>query len=541
MTITQDRAKLISIFETIISRDERTTWLDDIFYSGIEDHVIEKVRETAKNISQGMEWEYSLGPVIPDAVAIKFLINTAGNELLDSISIRKLLVDRVYKAVSERDIEDFLLHNGISDFTTFADFFVVDYSPRSKSCKAFLDLYGVPKSYSIKNPKIKRQPLITTRTIEELPPLIDFQDDVKNLVQNKIIQHQGRGLVVMPTGSGKTRTVTQSFVELISNGTINQNGILWIAETTELLEQATSTIVKVAERKSQIPLKIWTYWGGHDCEFILEDDENVIEGIVVCGKKQLGERFEDDNLVATYLIDNSSLIIVDEAHRNLDFTHKLNDYIKRMNLDTSLIGISATPFRRDSREDVIISQIFPTNPITPIGDGELDSEELIRTMVEQGILANRIDMSATDLGIAEKDPDNSSQMSITVEIIENLLKSNHESILVFTPDIEWARLCSVMLSLKNQNVNCEYIHGGTPGLVRKIAIRDFRNKKFPVLFNCEILTTGFDSPKIDAVVIVRPSTNPNDPLFLQMVGRGLRGPKFDPEVKSDCTIVHQTW
>ena len=487
MTITQDRLRMIAIFETIIHDDERETWLKDIFYSGIEDYVVENVRETAKEISHGMGWEYRLGPVIPAAISIKFLINTAGNELLESVNIRKLLADRVHTIVSESDIVEFLQNNGFSELMEFKEFFVKEYSPRSKSCKAFLDLYGVPKSYSIKNPKIKRQPLITTRTIEELPPLIDFQKDVKGLVQNKIIQHQGRGLVVMPTGSGKTRTVTQSFIELISNGTINQNGILWIAETTELLEQATSTIVKVAERKSQVPLKIWTYWGGHDCEFIIEDDENIIEGIAVCGKKQLDERFEGDNLVATHLIDNSSLIIIDEAHRNLDFIDKLNDYIKRKNLETSLIGISATPFRRDSSEDVIISQIFPTNPITPIGDGDLDSDELIKTMGEQGILANRIDISPLELGIEENDSDNSAQMSITVEIIEKLIDTNHESILVFTPNIEWARLCSVMLSLKNQDINSEYIHGGTPGIVRKTAIREFREKRYPVLFNCEIL------------------------------------------------------
>ena len=102
-------------------------------------------------------------------------------------------------------------------------------------------------------------------------------------------------------------------------------------------------------------------------------------------------------------------------------------------------------------------------------------------------------------------------------------------------------MCNIILSLKNPNLNSEYIHGGTSGLVRKLVIDDFRSKDCQVLFNCEILTTGFDAPRIDAVVIARPNMDPNDPLFRQMVGRGLRGPKFDSMVKPDCIIVHQKW
>jgi DNA repair protein RadD len=418
---------------------------------------------------------------------------------------------------------------------------VDEYSPRSKPCKSFLDLLGIPNSYSVKNPNIKKKPLITTRTIEKLPPMLDYQVFVKEKTKQKILQNQGRAFVVMPTGSGKTRTVTQSFIELISDGSIQQNGVLWIAETKELLEQATETIVKVAERISSIPLKIWRYWEGNDCEFTIIDDIPLVEGITVCGKDQLGDRFESLDTIATSIIDNSSLIIIDESHRNINFIYKLNSYLKRKSLNTTMIGISATPFRRDAREDIILAEVFPSNSITPIGDGDLDSERLVDTMVEQEILAKRVDVSLDSLDIYNVPNDDESQQKCTVEIIEKLLETGHESILVFTPNIKWAELSNLMLGLRNPNVKTDYLHGGTPSLVRKMIIQDFRKRKLDVLFNCEILTTGFDAPLIDAVVIVRPAMEQTDPLFIQMVGRGLRGRKFNSDVKQTCSIVHQRW
>ena len=50
MTVAVDREKVISIFEKLISDEERDTWLDDLFYSGDADELIDEVREKAKQI-----------------------------------------------------------------------------------------------------------------------------------------------------------------------------------------------------------------------------------------------------------------------------------------------------------------------------------------------------------------------------------------------------------------------------------------------------------------------------------------------------------
>jgi DNA repair protein RadD len=48
-----------------------------------------------------------------------------------------------------------------------------------------------------------------------------------------------------------------------------------------------------------------------------------------------------------------------------------------------------------------------------------------------------------------------------------------------------------------------------------------------------VLTTGFDAPKVGAVIIARPTTSPV--LYEQMIGRGMRGPVNGGT--TDCLVI----
>ena len=54
-----------------------------------------------------------------------------------------------------------------------------------------------------------------------------------------------------------------------------------------------------------------------------------------------------------------------------------------------------------------------------------------------------------------------------------------------------------------------------------------------MLCNCEVLTTGFDAPRVTHVVMARPTVS--QVLYEQMVGRGLRGAEFGGT--GPCTII----
>jgi superfamily II DNA or RNA helicase len=64
-------------------------------------------------------------------------------------------------------------------------------------------------------------------------------------------------------------------------------------------------------------------------------------------------------------------------------------------------------------------------------------------------------------------------------------------------------------------------------------VADFKSGGVQVLCNCEVLTTGFDAPRVTHVVMARPTVS--QVLYEQMIGRGLRGARFGGTDR--CVII----
>ncbi len=85
--------------------------------------------------------------------------------------------------------------------------------------------------------------------------------------------------------------------------------------------------------------------------------------------------------------------------------------------------------------------------------------------------------------------------------------------------------------------------GETPSAEREKILRRFKGETFSsdlfgtktthlkYLVNVNVLTTGFDAPNIDCIVLLRPTASPG--LFVQMCGRGFRL----HETKTDCLVL----
>jgi len=476
---------------------------------------------------------------IPNEMIPRLVVDSLENNLLSSKKIRKFFCEAYLEEKSDEQIDELIQSIGCSNIQELRERIVEQkFSRASNSRMQFCKALSIPTAFVTKNPSQKTRPMVMTNPVKKLPELMDFQKMVKEKIKSELTKPEGRGMVVMPTGSGKTRTATQSFIEAISEELIQPNGIVWVADSKELLEQAAETMKKVADVLCPIPIPIWNYWEGNDCELIEDGGELTIQGIVVAGKQQLDKRFKDDELVAKVIIEKSSIIIMDEAHTNLKWISSIDTLLKQNNSSATIIGLSATPFRREPKENRILDTVFSNVPITPVDEPLANYEDIKRRMEEEGILAKQIDKKPTDYGITNTSSNESDQRGVTNKIVQALIEDGHESILVFCPTVEWARLCNMVLSLKHPEWRSEYVHGDTPSKSRTKIIEEFREGRCKVLFNCELLTTGFDAPRIDAVVIAR-NTPPNDPLFIQMVGRGLRGPRFDSNVKESCTIIHQ--
>ena len=96
------------------------------------------------------------------------------------------------------------------------------------------------------------------------------------------------------------------------------------------------------------------------------------------------------------------------------------------------------------------------------------------------------------------------------------------TILFFGASLNQAVMMSKVL---NENGICSaVITGETRPGARLTYVEMFRDSRIQVLCNYQVLTTGFDAPRVDTVVIARPTGSRG--LYEQMMGRGLRGEKF---------------
>ena len=67
---------------------------------------------------------------------------------------------------------------------------------------------------------------------------------------------------------------------------------------------------------------------------------------------------------------------------------------------------------------------------------------------------------------------------------------------------------------------CEVVSGATPKKEREAILERFKNGETEVVANVGVLTTGFDFPALDTVILARPTMSLA--LFYQMVGRAIR-------------------
>jgi superfamily II DNA or RNA helicase len=138
----------------------------------------------------------------------------------------------------------------------------------------------------------------------------------------------------------------------------------------------------------------------------------------------------------------------------------------------------------------------------------------------------------SDSTIKEIGRDNHRNHKIIEKIKSLIEKENRKSILLFACSIEHSKLLSFQLDAI-YDIKSASIDNTTSTDERDQSIHDFRTGKIKVLCNYDILTTGFDSPKVECVFVTRPTFS--HLLYNQMTGRGLRGPRSNGT--SDCIIV----
>ena len=104
-------------------------------------------------------------------------------------------------------------------------------------------------------------------------------------------------------------------------------------------------------------------------------------------------------------------------------------------------------------------------------------------------------------------------------LVETIKTSEERCIIFFANSVAHANEMAARLNL--EGISAASISGETDASARRYFLDGFQHGEIRVLCNHSVLTTGFDAPKTDMVLIARQVWSPVR--YMQMVGRGLRG------------------
>ena len=222
-----------------------------------------------------------------------------------------------------------------------------------------------------------------------------------------------------------------------------------------------------------------------------------------------------------------SLILADEAHGiNPESEGQWRAIIDAQHAD--IIGFTGTPWRLKSGPIYGPERLFDrvTSTISIAELQELGHLVQVRSKVKP-MVAENIAVRAGEFDIASQDA------SILPHRVADALEHHCQgraSVLVFVPGIESGT--GLTATLIGRGHAAAEVYGHTGDVARADAIARFRDGRIRFLVNCGTLTTGFDAPRTDCVVLLRRTMS--GALLVQMIGRGLRP---SPDHKRDLLLL----
>jgi len=393
------------------------------------------------------------------------------------------------------------------------------------------------------------------------PALADFQQEVLLAAEERLQTHpQARTVLSLPTGAGKTRVG----MELARRFLLSQpqpRCVLWLAHTAELLDQAGETAGAIWHAAAdERPAKLQRRHGAWTSAGSGREDGDPAHRLLVCTPQKLANELERLGARDPCPLDDLALIIIDEAHRAAAPQYRrLLDALAARDIRPRVVGLTATPFRQEyvrhapelgTRQLLALFQSVveaantlgadPRERLQALGYLAQADEHRIETgrkLTLDDLLAHlpvaddfdaveRIDRRLMELA------DDRVRRQLVFDHLLPLAQPREHSVLYFGPGVADAE--AMAMALRHHGVPAAAVSGETPPSRRRKLIEAFRRGSLRVLCNCDVLTTGFDAPRVSHVVIARPTIS--QVLFEQMVGRGLRGPRFGGSQR--CQIHH---
>lgn len=326
----------------------------------------------------------------------------------------------------------------------------------------------------------------------------------------------GNPCLVLPTGSGKSHIIAALVKDALTNWP--ETRVLMLTHQKELISQNAE---KMRQHWRNAPMGIYS----------ASLNRRVLsEPITFAGIQSVAKKGQ--------FIGHVDLVIVDECHSinhaQSGSYRKLLGELIQINPALRIIGLSATPYRLGhgyihEGDDVIFDDLIqPVSIEELVTHGYLSplrskhTEHLLST---DGVKKQGGEFIASAL---EKAVDTFDNNQIAVE--ETIRRaSDRKSWLFFCAGVNHAQHIAELLN--EYGIAAECLTGQTSQGNRDQILSDFKAGKIKALTNVNVLTTGFDYPGIDCLVMLRPTLSPG--LYVQMAGRGMRV----AEGKGDCLVL----
>jgi len=312
--------------------------------------------------------------------------------------------------------------------------------------------------------------------------LREYQKDAIKQIQDSFKKHK-RTVLCLPTGSGKTVIFSQMVYLAACSGTPT----LVLTHRTELFEQTFKAIERHGIKIQRIEAKTK----------VLDSTSLVSVAMVETIERRLKKGFEIE----------PKLIIIDEAHFG-NFTKLINHFS-----NSYIIGATATPvgkhffqYYTHIVEPVPLSFLIENKYLCDYKGYQMQDDfsdvKKSRGEFDESSLFMHFDKPELYSGVIEK----------------YILHCNGQKALIFNCNIEHSE--NTTRAFNDVGIESYSITSRTSKEERKRILADFEIGKFKVLNNCGVLTTGYDCPTIEVIIVNRATLSL--PLWLQMCGRGSR-------------------
>ncbi len=326
--------------------------------------------------------------------------------------------------------------------------------------------------------------------------------------------------------------------------------VVWLASSSELLEQAADAFCASWTRLGSRPVQVVRYWGSYSPSLAELED-----GLLIAGFQKTHALSNRAPMDILRLGAKTRLVVVDEAHQATAPTYRnLIESLADTGPSTAVLGLTATPGRTWSNVDADhqLSRFFGERKITVELDGYDDP---VVGLVNQGYMArptfSRLKVAAAphlkqalQRGSSEDDYDETVREAVAADLdrnlaiireIQRLAADGHTRIMFFAASVPHAERLAAALTAAS--IKAHFIDANTPRSLRRRIVRTFRTPSAEpmVLCNYGVLTAGFDAPSTSACVIARPTKSLV--LYSQMVGRATRGPRAGGNAACEISTI----